>query len=284
MTPSHLHWLAYLALCLSVSLLLLTRSRSVPALRPAARACVAFVALDGARLAIDVGGRGGWCGYADVVLFLSLPMPWAWLLCDDGTSPLPLLRQKDGTPGPPPDVQRGADKVGSLHMRERGTSEAVRPSPRSVRDPHCGVERGQRRRRAVVLALLAYSALLLIFRHPLAHHWDAALQAPRLVTGAWALWVGMRGKDEERGPLVSAPRSSSRAVCMPPSGKRYRGPYHLPPSLAIGIALSLSAAASVVGGLWWDWTGVRLVSAAGWILAAVLGWLEESTGGSKKDP
>lgn len=71
---------------------------------------------------------------------------------------------------------------------------------------------------------------------------------------------------------------------MPPSGKRYRGPYHLPPSLAIGIALSLSAAASVVGGLWWDWTGVRLVSAAGWILAAVLGWLEESTGGSKKDP
>lgn len=80
MTPSHLHWLAYLTLASAVSLLLLTRSRSVPSLRPAARACVAFVLLDAARLAIDVGGRGGWREWVDVVVWVMMSGPWAWLL------------------------------------------------------------------------------------------------------------------------------------------------------------------------------------------------------------
>lgn len=65
---------------IGVSLLLLTRSRSVPSLRTAARACLAFVLLDAARLAIDVGGRGGWWGWADVILFVAMSGPWAWLV------------------------------------------------------------------------------------------------------------------------------------------------------------------------------------------------------------
>ena len=68
------------AIGLLVTAYLLARSRSVPALRPAARACLAFVVMDAARLAIDVGGRGGWRGWVDVGLFVMMSGPWAWLL------------------------------------------------------------------------------------------------------------------------------------------------------------------------------------------------------------
>lgn len=75
------------AVGVAVTLLLLTRSRSAPSLRPAAHACLAFVALDGARLAIDVGGRQGWWAWVDVGLWVGMSGPWAWLLCYDGRKP-----------------------------------------------------------------------------------------------------------------------------------------------------------------------------------------------------
>lgn len=68
------------AIGVAVTLLLLTRSRSIPSLRPAARVCLAFVLLDAVRLAIDVGGRGGWRGWVDVGLWVMMSGPWAWLV------------------------------------------------------------------------------------------------------------------------------------------------------------------------------------------------------------
>lgn len=82
MTHSQVEWAAMVLLAAAVSLLLSHRSLRVPSLLPAARACLAFVALDAVRLAIDVGGRGGWRGWAwvDVGVFVMMSGPWAWLL------------------------------------------------------------------------------------------------------------------------------------------------------------------------------------------------------------
>lgn len=315
---------------IGVSLLLLTRSRSVPSLRPAARACLAFVLLDAARLAIDVGGRQGWWAWVDVAVWVGMSGPWLWLLQSKGPGPfdpgpeiphawllsfaflLRLLRRQRpvdqhphriGARDAKRRVLRGRPCVESLdHVFLHGASDISAP-------PDDGVHTDMMQRTMIhvkayqpAIALLSYSALLLIFRHPLAPHWETALQAPRLAVGAWALWVGMRGRAEERGclPLEAGGRTRGASGTSPGAtgaehlggeggadggqdlvdGLHVRTLPHLPPSLAIGIALSLSAAASVVGGLWDpSWTGVRVLSAAGWVVALGIGWREESTEG-----
>lgn len=79
MTPPPALLLSFL-----VSTYLLARSRSLPALRPAAVACGVFVALDAARFVaalLRAAGRLPWWGeWADTVVVVGMPGVWGALL------------------------------------------------------------------------------------------------------------------------------------------------------------------------------------------------------------
>lgn len=112
--------------------------------------------------------------------------------------------------------------------------------------------------------------MLLATRHQLAvsAHWHEALQAPRLVVGAWALWVALARRKNEgpEGGGTSEPFGRLLSVQRRP----YASP--LPPSTAIGLVLALGAAASVIGGLWPTWGAVRALSLLSWALVAAVAW------------
>ena len=203
----------------AVAILLSYRSLSRPSLRPAAWAVAAFCALDAARLA-------GLPPFADVVVFVVMPACWGALLKNRGPeteapSPLPVSGCA------PPWLARKNVVTGQCSAKPefycRGAATCFLPA-------------------------IVYALSVLLLRHPLARAglWQGALALPRVVVGAWALWVGMRAGravGEERG---------------------------LPPSRAIGIILALGVGACVVGGLWGDWGGVRIMSGASWALVAVV--------------
>lgn len=292
LTLARLGWAFMVLVVGAVATYLRRLSLSSPSLLPAARAVAAFALLDGVRLAIDVAGRPGWLAWADVVAFVMMPGCWAGLLMrgkDERpgvASPEPLPADPDVTPGAP-ELKRSAlsPALGCSELR-RAEPMARRPVAQAV----------------PVLALLAYASLLLALRHQpaVAAHWLPLLQAPRLVVGAWALWVAMRGKTkgpeaEAHEPFCApsrptcertqsepggylAPNSRIARSAQPTPARRLAQP--LPPSTAIGIALALSAAASVVGGLWLGpWAQTWPVSAAGWLAAVVVARQQKSTGG-----
>lgn len=290
-------WLSVLALASLVSVYLSHRSRFVPSLTAASRACLAFCAIDGVRLLLDVARPlSPWAAWIDVVLWVSLSGTWAWLLTDPRSA-------LDPTPSAPivtvAEVPRLIASTAARHVLVGRLSLACLFLRHCYKRPRLMVHRtASDLRHAAILttvAVLAYAAFLLALRHPLAAHWTVALQAPRLMVGAWALLVALKAKRSpgmmrraplrrvggRRAPLSGAAGSfegpSHVAPVKGPGCSRLgglEGPYHLPPSVVIGVVLALFAAASVVGGLWVPgWTGVRVVSVAGWLVAALVGRL-----------
>lgn len=73
-----------------VTAYLLARARKLASLRPAATACVAFVLLDAARLAIDLARSPEspwWLAWADVAIVVAMPGCWAGLLVAERNRP-----------------------------------------------------------------------------------------------------------------------------------------------------------------------------------------------------
>lgn len=264
--PDDLHELAvtpgpdYLA-ALVCAALLSHRSRTRPALRPAALAVVAFCLLDAARLA-------GLPPCLDVVAFEVIPACWMGLLC-----------YKSDT---------------------RASVRAV-PATETAEDGGLGSARAAV---SPALACLLYASLLLLTRHhpAVAAHWQAWLQVPRLVGLGWALGVLLRhrrpradarrearprrGRDEvvEGRIRPEGGRGDERGEGIDGDGRGVAGAgsareifvaeahaHSLPPSLAIGCALSLSAGISAAGGLWGDWGEVRVMSLGAWLVVAWVG-------------
>lgn len=283
-----------------VTAYLLARARKLASLRPAATACAAFVLLDAARLTIDLARSPEspwWLAWVDVAIVVAMPGCWAGLLlqrsgheCGEVATSTGLSKQSGGVT---PETQPRALLQTSVCVAKEGLQAPRVVSPREGFKAICDVIKLIHSRILPALILLAYAAVLLATRHQPAvlAHWYEALQAPRLVVGAWALWVALAWRSvgpatkptpgvsikipHESATLDPVGESFEPSTCgtgdVPGLSDLLHAP-SLPPSTAIGVVLALGAAASVVGGLWPTWGAVRALSLLSWALVAAVAW------------
>jgi len=221
------------ALLASVALLAVVRCVRVASVRPAAGALVVLALADVARL-FTVGPLAApYLRRLDVVLSMLWPVAAVWLV---NSRAAPKDQGRPESPAP----QNMRDSKGEAAPWESGDGvQADRHRPGFV-SWHPALTALYRA--ALPLAILAYAVTLALVGHRLAAHWTLALQAPRLLVGAVAAYVGVRARVRREWPGWSV-----AIGCV----------------IGLGQVLALSA--------WGEWeTTVRAMSLLCWAMVGAL--------------